>query len=335
MVDTRFHRSAGEMPISALLRAAGNEPAWTGSLEDRPVGGVSELETAAPGDLCFASGPWLAGPLAATRAGVVILSPELAESAPAGCLVVVAGEPQALFARISGALYPDTSRPVPKALLPRIEPGVRLDDNVSIGSDTDIGAGTAIGANSVIGPGVAIGRNCTIGPDCTIECSYLGNDVVVGRGARLGGVGGGGPLEGETSPPVPQLGRTIVQDGVVIGANTVVDRGALGDTVIGEGTMIGDMVVIGHDCRIGRHCMLDGFTRFAGSVVLEDNTAIAGGAGSPRHAPLLAGGIASAAASVSRSIPPGSQIGGAPAQSGDGDRDELAMLRPNAKGAGK
>jgi UDP-3-O-[3-hydroxymyristoyl] glucosamine N-acyltransferase len=101
---------------------------------------------------------------------------------------------------------------------------------------------------------------------------------------------------------------------VEIGANTVVDRGALGDTVIGEGTKIGNLVVIAHNCRIGRNCMIVGFTGFAGSVVLEDNVTIAGGGGLAGHITIGAGTTVLASSWVAKSFPPNSKIVGAPAQ---------------------
>jgi UDP-3-O-[3-hydroxymyristoyl] glucosamine N-acyltransferase len=131
--------------------------------------------------------------------------------------------------------------------------------------------------------------------------------------------------------PVPQLGRTILQDRVEIGANTVVDRGALGDTVIGEGTKIGNMVVIAHNCRIGRNCMVVGFTGFAGSVVLEDNVTIAGGGGLAGHITLGAGTKVMAASWVGKSFPPGSTLIGTPAQDAKAAWEEWAILRRVAR----
>lgn len=337
MVDARFYRSTGETRISALLQAAGRADLCAGLSKDQPVSGVSELETAGPEDMVFAASSRFAAALSRTEAGVAIVSAELAPKVPAGCAAVVTDTPHVLFARLSTLLYPDPLQPwaSPGGAPARLEHGVQLGDNVSIGGDVDIGTGTVIGANSVIGPGVAIGRNCMIGANCTIECSYLGDNVVLLPGARVG-VSGFGYLPADGALlPVPQLGRAIIQDRVEIGANTVVDRGALGDTVIGEGTKIGNLVVIAHNCRIGRNCMVVGFAGFAGSVVLEDNVIVAGGGGFAGHITLGAGTFVMAAAWVSKSFPAGSKIGGAPAQDVKSYWNELATLRRLAKGARK
>ena len=108
----------------------------------------------------------------------------------------------------------------------------------------------------MIGAGVTIGRNCIIGTNCSIECAHLGNNVVLHAGARIGTEGFGWLDHGRTNRKIPQLGRVIMQDRVEIGANSTVDRGALGDTVIGEGTKIDNLVQIGHNCRIGRNCLI-------------------------------------------------------------------------------
>lgn len=318
MVDARFYRSSGERPLSALLEAVGRGNLWTGdNLADRMVSGVGDLETASETDIAFATSSGFADALGTTRAGVVLAAPDLLKGVPATSLGLGCDKAQIVFSEISTALYPNALQAwvTDGGPAPRLEEGVRLGANVSIGADVDIGSGSVIGANSVIGPGVSIGRDSVIGANCTIEYTYIGNEAVVMPGARLGVSGFGYLPDGQGGlVPIPQLGRTILQDRVEIGANTVVDRGALGDTVIGEGTKIGNLVVIAHNCRIGRNCMVVGFTGFAGSVVLEDNVTIAGGGGLAGHITIGAGTTVLASSWVAKSFPPNSKIIGAPAQ---------------------
>ncbi len=113
--------------------------------------------------------------------------------------------------------------------------------------------GTRIGANAVIGPGVAIGHDCEIGSNVTISHAYIGDRVTILPGAAIGQPGFGFASSAGGHVKIPQLGRVIIQDGVEIGAATTIDRGALGDTVIGEGTKIDNLVQIGHNVQIGRH----------------------------------------------------------------------------------
>ena len=159
---------------------------------------------------------------------------------------------------------------------------VRLDRITTRGGDrgeTSLGDGTRLGPGAVIGPGVTIGRNCEIGALVTISHAYVGDRVIMLPGAHIGQPGFGFTTNGHDYLKVPQLGRVIVQDDVEIGASTTIDRGALGDTVIGEGSKLDNLIMIAHNCRIGRHCVVAGQTGLAGSVVLEDvppHTTVAG-----------------------------------------------------------
>jgi UDP-3-O-[3-hydroxymyristoyl] glucosamine N-acyltransferase len=315
MVDPRFYRSAGERRMSALLASIGLSELWDGSAEDLVVSGVSELETAAATDIVFVNSRDFAAALGETRAGVVIAAPDLVSVIPERMTRLASPHSQIVFSQVSSALFPNALQPWVTGIgpAPQLEEGVTIGANVSLGPGVEIGAGSVVGPNSVIGPGVSIGRNSVIGANCTVEFSYIGNDVVILPGARIGMSGFGYLPHRSDLVPVPQLGRAILQDRVEIGANTVVDRGALGDTVIGEGTKIGNLVVVAHNCRIGRNCMVVGFTGFAGSVVLEDNVTIAGGGGLAGHITLGTGTTVLAASWVAKSFPANSRIVGSPA----------------------
>jgi UDP-3-O-[3-hydroxymyristoyl] glucosamine N-acyltransferase len=208
-----------------------------------------------------------------------------------------------------------------------VEEGVVLGPNVVLGEGVEIGRGTTIGANTVIGPGVAIGRNCIIASNVTIDCAFLGSNVVVHPGARIGTEGFGWLDHARSNRKIPQLGRVIVQDDVEIGANSTIDRGALGDTVIGEGTKIDNLVQIGHNCRIGRYCLIAAQSGLSGSTVLEDGVLMAGGTGTGGHLTIGAGSVVYGRAGVSKSWPAGSKLFGAPARDIKEYWRETAMLR--------
>ena len=158
----------------------------------------------------------------------------------------------------------------------KIAPGVMLSHNVVVGGGAEIGEGTRIGPGCAIGPGVAIGCNCVIGANVTITHAYIGDGVIVMPGVCIGQPGFGYASSGTGHVALPQLGRVIVQDKVEIGANSTVDRGAIGDTVIGEGTKIDNLVQIAHNVRTGRHCIIIGQAGLAGSADLGDFVIIAG-----------------------------------------------------------
>jgi len=145
-----------------------------------------------------------------------------------------------------------------------------LGPGVVVGPHALIGDGTRVAPNTVIGRGVAIGRDCEIGSNVSISDAYLGDQLLILPGAQIGQPGFGFVSSAQGHVKIPQLGRVIVQDKVEIGACVTIDRGALGDTVIGEGTKIDNLVQIGHNVHLGRHCVIVGQAGVAGSAVLGD-----------------------------------------------------------------
>jgi UDP-3-O-[3-hydroxymyristoyl] glucosamine N-acyltransferase len=198
---------------------------------------------------------------------------------------------------------------------------------VVLGPGVEIGRGTVIGANAVIGAGVTIGRNCVIGSNVSIECAHIGNNVVLHAGARIGSEGFGWLDQGRSNRKIPQLGRVILQDRVEIGANSAVDRGALGDTVVGEGTKIDNLVQVGHNCRIGRNCLVAGMSGLAGSTVLEDSVMLGARATTSGHLTIGRGSILAAGSAITKSFPAGSRLAGFPAQDIKNWRREVATIR--------
>jgi UDP-3-O-[3-hydroxymyristoyl] glucosamine N-acyltransferase len=333
MVDTRFHAVSAPELLSDLLGTVGFE---TSSLDLRSSGfrvmGAHELGLAGPGHIALAAHRDYLAELQATAAGAVIVSPALHEAVPPASIAIVTPRAHELFVDLLHRLYPSNTRAVFAAGMADatdrlLEHDVQLGANVVLGPGVEIGAGTIIGANTVIGAGVAIGRNCTIGSNCTIDCAYLGNNVVLQPGARIGTEGFGWLDFTRTNRKIPQLGRVILQDGVEIGANSTVDRGALGDTVVGEGTKIDNLVQVGHNCRIGRNCLIAAFTGLSGSTVVEDGVMMGGGAATAGHLTIGRGSVIYAWGGVTRDVPPGSRFAGFPAEDVRAWRRSVAALR--------
>ncbi|MEO8684038.1 MAG: UDP-3-O-(3-hydroxymyristoyl)glucosamine N-acyltransferase, partial [Devosia sp.] len=267
----------------------------------------------------------------------VIIAPSLRDAVPAHSRAIVADHPHQLFADILDFLYPDSTRSVIAARssdlgAPIFERDVVLGTNVVIGSGVEIGRGTIIGANTVIGAGVTIGRNCIIAANTTIDCAHLGNNVIIHSGVRIGTEGFGWLDHGQTNRKVPQLGRVIVQDRVEIGANSTIDRGALGDTVLGEGSKIDNLVQIGHNCRIGRNCLIAAMSGLSGSTVVGDGVLMGGGVGTSGHLSIGAGSVVHGRAAVTKNWPAGSKLAGAPAQDIRDFWREIAVMRRLSKG---
>jgi UDP-3-O-[3-hydroxymyristoyl] glucosamine N-acyltransferase len=334
MVDTRFHPCAGPLPLRAMLAQADETISVA---DDRAqflaVSGADELDLAGPHDIALAASAGYEAALAGTRAGVVVVSPALAPHVPQASIAIVADQPHELFVDLIEMLYPADTRAVlsagmaPADAAPLVEEDVVLGANVVLGPGVEIGRNSVIGANTVIGSGVAIGRNAVIGSNCSIDCAYLGNEVILQAGVRIGTEGFGWLGHGRTNRKIPQLGRVIIQDRVEIGANSTIDRGALGDTVIGEGTKIDNLVQIGHNCRIGRFCLVAATTGLSGSTILGDSVLVGGGVGTSGHLKIGSGSIIHGRAAVTKDWPAGSKLAGAPAQDIRDFWKELAVVR--------
>jgi UDP-3-O-[3-hydroxymyristoyl] glucosamine N-acyltransferase len=237
----------------------------------------------------------------------------------------VTPEPYRAFARALCLFYPDALRPKaalasavdgptlvhPSAIL---EPGATVEPGAVVGPEARIGRGTTIAAGSVIGYRVHIGRDGYIGPNASLTHALVGNHVTIHAGVAIGQDGFGFAMGKAGHLKVPQIGRVIIQDGVEIGANTTIDRGALRDTVIGEGTKIDNLVQIGHNVVIGRHCIIVAQTGISGSAELGDFVALGGQVGVVGHVKIGAGAQIAASSNVRGDVPPGVRWGGTPAK---------------------
>ena len=292
---------------------------------DLRVTAVASLEDAGPGDLAYMDNARYAGALAATHAGICLVSRRFAAKVPTTTCALVVPDPYRAYAAVLGRLYPSALRPgsvfgasgisLGSCLHPtaRLESGVTVDPGVVVGPGAEIGCGTVVCAGAVIGPNVRIGRDCSIGPQASVLNALIGNRVIVHAGARIGQDGFGYAM-GRQHRKVAQIGRVVIQDDVEIGANTTIDRGGTRDTVIGEGTKIDNLVQIAHNVVIGRHCVVVSQTGISGSTTLEDSVVLAGQVGVVGHVRIGAGSQIAGSSNVSGDVPPGSRWGGTPAK---------------------
>jgi UDP-3-O-[3-hydroxymyristoyl] glucosamine N-acyltransferase len=311
-----------------------------GARLDIVVTGVAALDRARPSDLVFMDNAKYLAPLAATRAGVCFANDHFAEQAPAALTVLRTAQPFRDFVVVSRKLFPDALRPrsmfgtegvAPGAIVhptAEIEEDVTIDPGAVIGPHAAIGSGTVIGATAVIGPGVQIGRGCAIGPGVSIMYALIGDNVILNAGCRIGQDGFRYHPAATGHVKVPQLGRVIIQDNVELGANTAIDRGGSGDTVIGEGTKIDNLVQIGHNCTIGRHCVIAAECGLSGSIVLGDYVMLGGQVGIADHIIIGERAIVAAKSGVIGHIPAGQQWFGYPAMPG---RDYLRVFATSRK----
>ena len=322
MADPRFYSNRGPFSLTEICALAGT-PVPAGTDGAARIEDLAGLEGAGAAHLTFfAGGRELADAFAHSRAGFCLV-PENhpARDARSGMVLLPVASVAHAFAAVASLFYPDASQPVwnqTQAISPLAKLGrdVVLGPGVVIGPGAEIGDRVRIGANAVIGPGVAIGHGCEIGSNCSISHAYIGDRVTILPGAAIGQPGFGFASSPEGHVKIPQLGRVIIQDRAEIGASTTIDRGALGDTVIGEGSKIDNLVQIGHNVQLGRHVVLVSQTGIAGSSVVADYAVLGGQVGIADHVRIGPGArLAARSAMVSgQKIEGGQDYGGVPAK---------------------
>ena len=312
MPDQRFFIDLGPVSLSELTTLTGAQAPADGA---RTVAGVATLGLARPDTVTFLADRRRVGELAASQAGACFVAAAQADAVPVNCVALVVASPQAAYA-LSAARLHQTRQFTRQAVAGDavIEDDVLIASGVTIGPGARIGRGTQIGPGSVIGPGVCVGRDCRIGPNVTLGFCLLGDRVQVLAGAVVGEAGFGATAGPKGLIDIPQLGRVIIQDGVTIGANSTIDRGAFEDTVIGENTKIDNLVQIAHNVRVGRNCVMAAQTGISGSVTIGDGTQFGGRAGVADHVTIGAGARVGAASGVMKNIPAGETWGGMPAR---------------------
>jgi UDP-3-O-[3-hydroxymyristoyl] glucosamine N-acyltransferase len=284
-----------------------------------PIQAARPIHEAGPGHITFLDSDKHAKQLAHSRAAAVIARPGMALN---GRTVIEVDDPLAAFLTVYQRLH---GRPDPPrcGIDPRacIDPTVRLGADPSVHPFVCIGAGTVIGDRCRLYPGVVIGRDCRLGDDVTLyphavlyDGCVLGNRVTVHAHAVLGADGFGYRLQGGRHVKVPQLGSVEVGDDVEIGAGTTIDRGTFQATRVGEGTKIDNLVMIGHNCAIGRHNLLVSQVGIAGSTSTGEYVVMAGQAGVVDHVHIGDHAVVGAQAGVTRDVPAGQRVLGAPAR---------------------
>jgi UDP-3-O-[3-hydroxymyristoyl] glucosamine N-acyltransferase len=286
-----------------------------GDLEILRVAGIQD---ARPGDVTFLANRKYEKLLATTGASAVILA-EDAPDTPAARLRT--REPYLAFAR-AVALFATPARPQAGVHpLSAIAGDAHLGTDVSIGPFVAVGEGTVIGDRTVIHPNVTIGPGARIGRDCVIHSNVsirervsIGDRVVLQNGVVVGGDGYGFVRRGDgTHEKIPQAATVVIEDDVELGANTTVDRPAVGETRIGRGTKIDNLVQIAHGVTVGRNVLMAAQVGIAGSTEVQDDVVLGGQVGVGGHLTLGRGAVAVGQSGVTNSLAPGVMVGGYPA----------------------
>ncbi len=285
---------------------------------------VKPLDAAGAGHISFFENKKYLSRFETTKASAVLVSRQYASHPTTAELLLVVPDAYRSYARVLDHFYPQASRQI--AFAPdkdgavslihesaKIEEGAVIEPGAIIGKEVHIGRGTRVCSGAVIGYRCHIGRDCQIAANVTLSCSIIGDGVIIHQGAAIGQDGFGFAMGAEGHCKVPQIGRAIIQDNVEIGANTTIDRGALGDTIIGEGSKIDNLVQIGHNVILGRNCIIVSQVGISGSTELGDFVIFGGQGGCVGHIRIGSGAKIAANGKVSKDIEAGSVVGGAPA----------------------
>jgi UDP-3-O-[3-hydroxymyristoyl] glucosamine N-acyltransferase len=313
---------SGEGPLTLTAQAIAD--LVNGELAGDPdasVCGVAPLSRATVSELSFLGDARYSAALAASSAGVILVTRELSHAPGSTRARIIVDKPQAALLELIPRFSP------PAKVVAGIHHtvvagrGASIGKNVAIDAYAVIGEGAIIaddvwiGAHAVIGEGVTIGEGSMIYPGVTLYSgARLGKRVAIHSGVRIGSDGFGYVFDGSKHAKIPHVGRCIINDDVEIGANTTIDRGSIDDTVIGAGTRIDNLVQIGHNVKVGQLCLIMAQVGIAGSTQIGDGCVLAGQAGLGGHISIGAGAKIAGQSGVFGDVPAGETWSGYPAR---------------------
>jgi UDP-3-O-[3-hydroxymyristoyl] glucosamine N-acyltransferase len=287
---------------------------------------IATIEDATAQALTFATSEAFLTAALAGDAAAILVETSLATQPAAKPLLVVDNARHALAQLLSG-LQPSRPRGPFRHACAVIEPDAQLADDVYVAAHAYVGSGVTIGSGSVIGAGAYVGDAVKIGESVWIHArvsvmsaTSIGNRVVLYPGCVIGSDGFGWAFVDGRSERIPHVGNVVLEDGVEIGANSCVDRAQTGSTIVGAGSKIDNLVQIGHNCRIGKHCVIAALTGLAGSTIIGDYVKVAGQVGFKGHVTVGSGVTIAGQSGIWRDVADGATVSGRPAHD---HRDEL------------
>ena len=317
MADSRFFHKVDGLTLEDIARV-GEVTIPEGIDTSRVFADVASITEAGENDISWAFIPAMREPLSQTKAGAVIVPEKFLEFVPVGVIPLVSADPHRSYGLVASAFYPHQVEA-------EISPRANVHETAVIGEGSCVAAGAYIGKNVVLGKrcdirpnaviedGVQMGDDCVVGANATVSHCVAGNKVYIYPGAHVGQDGFGFAMSAKGPVKVPQLGRVVIGDDVEIGSSTTVDRGAMGDTVIGSGSRIDNLVQVAHNVKLGRCCVMVSQVGIAGSCEFGDFVVAGGQVGFAGHLKIGTGAQIAAQSGLMNDVPAGSVLMGSPA----------------------
>ena len=312
MVDSSFYKKKGPFTLKQISEKI--ECNLIGD-ENKIISDLASMDEANDQQICFLTSKYK-NYYKISKAGAFIISEDIQLLKDKNSLI--SKNPHFDMAIVASLFYPESEYPKfyfsESDILKHNNKSSKICPNVLIHKSAKIGMNCEIGNNSVIGPGVVIGDNCLIGDNVSIYFSIIGDNAKIYQGVRLGSEGFGFIMKGNSFKKIPQLGRVVIGNHVEVGSNTTIDRGSIGDTIVGNYTMIDNIVHLGHNVKIGERCIIAAMTGISGSTSIGDNVIIGGQVGISGHLSIGNNVKIAAKTGVMKNIDDNSVIAGYPSE---------------------
>lgn len=318
MIDSRFYKNNGPFSLGKIADICGAE-LQDASKADVMINDIAGITSDKEGEICFFFDRKKKEMASQIKTTACVTTSTFVELIPQGVIVLTCDDPHSAFIKLNRAMYTEIMHAPEIHERAVVSPSAKIGKNCYIGANAVVGDGAVIGDNCYLEPNCTIGDNCVLGNNCRIGANanvmhaILGNNVYIYGGARIGWDGFGFQTVAGQHQRIAQLGRVIIGNDVEIGANSCVDRGALDDTVIGDGCRIDNLVQVAHNDKLGRGCILVAQVGVAGSCTFGNYVVAGGQVGFADH--LNIGDMAQigAQSGVMRDVEAGSTIMGTPA----------------------
>ena len=336
MVDKHFYDAKENVTLAQVAEVTSAVLADT-SKADETIADIATMLHAGTEDICFFYDRKNKEKARQMQAKACITTTDLQQFVPENVIVLISENPKIAFIKLNEFMYAEKMPIAQIAASAKIAANAKIGtncfvgENVVIGKDVEIGDNCIIEPNVVIAQGCKIGNNCRIGNNASIAYSIIGNNCYIYTGARLGQDGFGFQLINGQHHRIPQLGRVIIGNDVEIGANTCIDRGALDDTEIGDGSRIDNLVQIAHNDKLGRGCVIVSQVGIAGSCTLGDYVVLGGQVGLADHLNIGSGAQVAAQSGAMRDIEAGAVMMGSPCVPFKDYMRQVSFLQKNSK----